>query len=139
MGATGEAVEAGLQPVYELAPDALFGRQMVMTPGMLVDRLHGCQEAAERLRDVVRQRRLGEEQRFGFEVNPVADQLDRLSEEIRAMLTLLGRGGLWTDAALTEGAATDGRQFWVLREPFMDGGAPGERVSGNAFAAAGVG
>jgi|GEM_PF-3356406 hypothetical protein len=115
--------------VYEPAPDALLGKHLVMTPWMLLDRLRECQEEAARLGETVRRREYGTQRRFGFEVNPLADQLDRLSGEMGKILALLWRGGLWTDAPVEEATSVEGRTYLVLREPFTDGKPHGRALS----------
>lgn len=120
-GGCGTAAERLCRPVYENSETALLGRYLVMTPWMLLDRLKECQDEAESLRDSVYRRGVGAERRFGRQVNPLAERLDRLSQEINHMLQLLWRGGLWTEDGVEMRSASDGREFHVLREPFTDG------------------
>lgn len=112
----------GIQPVYEKNERAVLGRQLVMTPVMLLDKLKDYQDATRCLRQsvcveaggVVRVECPG---RF-------VHRLDRLQADIEQTLHLLWRGGLWMESEIEERSAMNGRAYRVVREPFTDGRPP---------------
>ncbi|MBC8102432.1 MAG: hypothetical protein H7Z41_07570 [Cytophagales bacterium] len=117
-----------LFPVYEWAEQSEHPRQhLVMTPWMLLDCLKACQDDTYALLTEVYRTRVGEEQRYGIAVNPVADQLEKIQFGLAHILKVLWRGGLWTEADLVEVTATDGKTYLAIREPFTLG-KPGSRA-----------
>ncbi len=111
-----------LFPVYEWANDGEHPRQhLVMTPWMLLDCLKACQDDAFALLGEVERTGVGQEQRYGITVNPVADQLEKIQFGLAHILKVLWRGGLWTEADLVEVTATDGKKYMAIREPFTLG------------------
>jgi hypothetical protein len=110
-----------LFPVYEWAPGEHPRQHLVMTPWMLLDCLKACQDDAYNLLTEVERTGVGEEQRFGIKVNPVADQLEKIQFGLAHILKVLWRGGLWTENDLVEVTATDGKKYMAIREPFTLG------------------
>lgn len=106
--------------VYECCDTALWRKQLVLTPHMLLDRLKVC---AELLRE-------------GQESDAQKDQRDpcvaQASQEIEHLLHLLWRGGLWTNTDPVEKVACDGQAYQVLLEPFTDGKPQGKPLSEDA-------
>jgi len=113
------------QPVYEKSEDAVLGRQLVMTPWMLLDRLRDCQERTDALRAEACARNWGAERRRGRTVNSLTQRLDQLSDDLEHTLYILRRGGLWLDAVhdgtVETRADADGTPHQVARSPFTDG------------------
>ena len=116
-----------LFPVYEWTGEGNHPRQhLVMTPWMLLDCLKACQDDAYTLLGEVERSGVGQEQRYGITVNPVADQLEKIQFGLAHILKVLWRGGLWTENDLVEVTGTDGRKYLAIREPFTLG-KPGSR------------
>lgn len=112
------------QPVYEASRSAILGRQLVMTPWMLLDRLRECQERTDALRQEACEKNWGAERRQGRTVNPLTERLDRLSDDLAHTLYILWRGGLWLDARdglIETRTDADGTPHQVACAPFTDG------------------
>ena len=106
---TPEETDPRRDPVYECCDTALWRKRLVLTPYMLLDRLHVCAELAK------------EVQEGTPSSDMVANHVDRLSDEVNHLLRLLERSGLWIDSALVNQPSCDGHVYSVLKEPFTAG------------------
>lgn len=121
--ATGEipdTTELWQDAVYECCDTALWRKQLVLTPHMLLDRLKVCADL------------LSEAQNEEITEDARAHRVSRVSEEIDHLLHLLWRGGLWTNVKTVEKTACDGQPYHVLAEPFTDGKPQGKPLSADA-------
>ncbi|MBC8136236.1 MAG: hypothetical protein H8F28_10145 [Fibrella sp.] len=119
-GRVSDATKLWQDAVYECCETALWRKQLVLTPHMLLDRLKVC---ADLLSEV----------RGGSTTEEARDhQIACVSEEIDHLLHLLWRGGLWTNVGTVEKTACDGQAYHVLAEPFTDGKPQGKPLSADA-------